>query len=255
MGADRELVKQEILRIFESQIKGRKADTTGSTQSHDGKEGDWLTRQMGLVSNGINEPDFKGFEMKKDATKTSFGDWSPDYAIYKRPNPKMTRLEFLKYFGRRSIVEKNGVNIERFAWSGRVFPTVKGVNDVGQIMQVLQDDSVTIKYFFAKDKRSEKNSILPSEFRTEGLELASWSKEKLKTNLERKFNKLGWFKCIQDKNGVYTDVQFGLPINFDTFIQFVRTGDIFCDCGMRSDSQKPYMNWRANKAIWNLLAE
>jgi hypothetical protein len=77
----------------------------------------------------------------------------------------------------------------------------------------------------------------------------------MKNKVESKFNQLGWFKCIKDNQGKYMSIQFGMPIDFNAFILLVDKGDIFLDCGMYVGNPRPYMTWRANKNIWNQLAE
>ena len=213
---------------------------------------------MGLTVNGKNEPDFKGFEMKKDSAKTTFGDWSPNFTLYKKiknsPKPRLTRNEFLQIFGRKSP-DPTGRKSGRFSWSGTVFPTVHSVNDYGQIMKVDSSHNIVILYSYRKDKRPNKNRIVPKDLQKNELVLAKWDADNIRVKLEKKFNKLGWFKCIADKNGQYQDLQFGGPIQFESFIELVKKGFIICDCGMHSQSKKPYMSWRAQRNIWNSLAE
>ena len=137
MADKRDQIKREILKIFNKNVKGKVPDLSKYNRSHDGAEGDWLTKAMGLTVNGKNEPDFKGFEMKKDSAKTTFGDWSPNFTLYKKiknsPKPRLTRNEFLQIFGRKSP-DPTGRKSGRFSWSGTVFPTVHSVNEYGQIM-------------------------------------------------------------------------------------------------------------------------
>ena len=258
MSSERNRIKREILEVFEKKVKGQKPDLSKFNKAHDGAEGDWLTKRMGLTVNGKNEPDFKGFEMKKNSVKTTFGDWQPNYAIYmketKNKEPEISRLEFLKTFGHPSK-DTDGKKKGRYSWSGTVFPSVKGINDVGQVMSVDEFNNVKALYFFSKDKRNNKLHLIPQKFQLDELVIAQWNSESLKLRLERKFNNLGWFKCLTNEDGVYTEIQFGLPINFDIFIRLVRTGDVFCDCGMYSTNPRPYMQWRANKNIWDSLSE
>ena len=58
---------------------------------------------------------------------------------------------------------------------------------------------------------------------------------------------------MADNNGVYNEIVFGDPINVDTFIQYVKTGDIFFDSGMYQGNFRPYSEWRANNTLWNKL--
>ena len=87
----------EIVRIFSENVLGRIPDSSQSNIKHDGKEGHWLEKQMGIAHNRATEPDLLGFEMK-NATggKTTFGDWSADYYIFKNPESKLTRTDFIR---------------------------------------------------------------------------------------------------------------------------------------------------------------
>jgi hypothetical protein len=258
MTVERKVVRSLIEERFEKFVKGQKPDLTGYHSGHDGAEGDWLTKKMGLTVNGKNEPDFQGFEMKKDSAKTTFGDWSPDFALYLAPKrgvkPELSRSEFLKIFGTPKAhpePRKNG----RHSWSGEVFPTVKGVNKYGQIMKVEESGDIKALYFHNSDQRPDKKNVVPKKYQSEGVVLAHWTSDRLRLRLERKFNQLGWFKCLKDSSGCYSELQFGRPINYEAFLKMVISGDVFCDCGMYDGNSRPYMTWRANHRIWDLLKE
>lgn len=258
MELERDLIKSLIEEHFEKHVKGLVPDLTGFNSNHDGAEGDWLTKKMGLTVNGKNEPDFHGFEMKKDSAKTTFGDWAPDLSLYKARVrgglPELGRSEFLKIFGTpktHSEPRKNG----RFSWSGEVFPTVKGINKYGQLMRVDKVGNIEATYSYAFDQREQKASIVPAIYRKSEVVLAKWAHENLKLRLERKFNQLGWFKCLKDSSGKYSEIQFGRPINYENFLSLVKTGDVFCDCGMYDGNPRPYMTWRASHRVWELLKE
>ena len=258
MSKDREAVRSLIEERFEKYVKGQKPDLTGYNSGHDGAEGDWLTKKMGLTVNGKNEPDFQGFEMKKDSPKTTFGDWSPDYALYLSPKrgskSALSRSEFLSIFGtpkEHKEPRKNG----RHSWSGEVFPTVKGLNKYGQVMKVEKSGDIKALYFYESDQRPHKSTLVPKKYQVDNVVLAHWTGERLRLRLERKFNQLGWFKCLKDSNGYYSKLQFGRPINYEDFLKMVVSGDVFCDCGMYDGNARPYMTWRANHHIWDYLAE
>ena len=256
--SSREDVKKEILKVFRKNVKGKRPDLRGFNSRHDGAEGDWLTKQMGLTVNGKNEPDFKGFEMKKESPKTTFGDWGPDSGLYIKttssPIPRLSRLEFLQIFG-QPTADTSGRKVGRYSWSGTVFPKIGTINSFGQTLSVDSENNVNATYNFNEDQRPNKSKIVPHDLQVHDLTLVQWTSIGLKTRLERKFNNFGWFKCFKDENELYSGIQFGYPINFDTFIELVRLGDIFCDCGMYSTNPRPYMTWRANKNIWDSLAE
>lgn len=44
----------EIIRRFQANVYGRKADTTQGNQRHDGRAGHWLETQMGISHNADN---------------------------------------------------------------------------------------------------------------------------------------------------------------------------------------------------------
>ena len=256
--SSRDVIKREILEVFRKSVKGKKPDLQGFNSRHDGAEGDWLTKQMGLTVNGKNEPDFKGFEMKKESPKTTFGDWGPDSGLYIKnstsPIPRLSRIEFLNIFGQPST-DTSGRKVGRYSWSGTVFPKIGNVNSFGQTLRVDSKNNVNAVYSFTKDQRSNKSKLVPPDLQIQNLTLVQWTSIGLKTRLERKFNNFGWFKCFKDENGIYSGIQFGYPINFEIFIELVRLGSVFCDCGMYSTNPRPYMTWRANKNIWDSLAE
>ena len=100
--------KEEIIALFNNNVKGKKPDTRMMNQRHDGKEGQWLERQMGLKPNNNNSSDLFGYEMKGHTnSKTTFGDWSADYYIFKDKNSNLTRDMFLFSFGQPNE-EKGG---------------------------------------------------------------------------------------------------------------------------------------------------
>ena len=79
----RDEIKTEIRVRFYENVNGQFPCLDGYNKQHDGAEGDWLTKAMGLTVNGRNEPDFKGFEMKKDSAifKVSTVDPSSEIII------------------------------------------------------------------------------------------------------------------------------------------------------------------------------
>ena len=112
--------KQKIIDLFNKNVKGRKSNVLGFNTRHRGKEGHWLEQQMGISPNASNTPDLFGYEMKNNTqSRTSFGDWSPDKALYRGILDRDT--EFLVYFGRPNP-RKNG----RHSWSGAPVPKISG---------------------------------------------------------------------------------------------------------------------------------
>jgi hypothetical protein len=235
--------KKQIIDLFIKNVKGKKEDTSGSNQYHDGKGGHWLERQMGITANNSNSPDILGYEMKNDTTsKTSFGDWSPDKSIFKTPK-QISRDDFLTIFG-KSNQEKNG----RFSWSGDPSPKIGNYNSFGQILKIDDELNIHAVYSYSKDMRQDKNQIVPIELHQECLILATWTNDVLRKKVENKFNQKGWFKCLKNKDGYYNSIVFCDPFGYEHFIELVKKGIIFFDSGMHQGNPRPYANWRANNS-------
>ena len=255
--------KEKIIALFNKNVKGKKSDTSTNNQRHDGKDGHWLETQMGIIHNGYNEPDLFGYEMKNQTTsgKITFGDWQPDEYIYihgRGKNPKrndtnknfeLTRDNFLEFFGKPNE-KKSG----RLSWSGIPCPTYfNQMSEYGQLLTIDEDENIIITYNYSKDKRDNKNDILPLNLKMDNIVIAKWYKKKLKLKLERKFNQKGWFTCKKDTNGVYQSIHFGNPINYDSWIQLFKNKIVFFDSGMYQGNKRPYAQWRANTTFWHTL--
>ncbi|MFA7315905.1 MAG: LlaMI family restriction endonuclease [Candidatus Paceibacterota bacterium] len=241
--------KRKIISLFKKNVKGKKADLTKYQSKHDGKEGHWLEAQMNIRANADNLPDLYGYEMKKDAKgKTTFGDWSADYYIFHDKKYKITRDLFLQIFGKPNP-KKGG----RFSWSGEPCPTIKSFNSFGQKLFVDKNQNILVKYYYSKDQRKNKSKVVPLIMQIDNLIIAHWKKESIKKKLESKFNVKGWFRCLKNKDGVYTSIVFGDPLNFKTWIEGVKTGEVFFDSGMYQGNIRPYSQWRANNIYWDNL--
>lgn len=246
---NRDEIKKKIITLFNKKVRGKKSDTSSSNAGHDGKDGHWLETQMGIAHNGNNAPDIDGFEMKNRTTsKTTFGDWSPNIAIFKGKDKLITRDEFLSIFGAPNIEKER-----RFSWSGKPCPKIGNFNDFGQKLEIDSDNNILALYSFKEDKRNNKKKIVPKQFQIDNLVLVRWDADKMKIKVERKFNNLGWFKCNKNTEGIYTSIVFGNPINFDTWIKGVKKGLIFFDSGMYQGNIRPYSQWRANNNYWESL--
>ena len=242
--------KEKIIELFEKNVKGKKPDVSGYTQTHDGRGGHWLENQMGIQANASNKPDLFGYEMKNNTTsKTTFGDWAANYYIYRDARYGVDgRNKFLQIFGRPNP-EKN----MRHSWSGDPAPKIKKINDYGQTLVVDDEKNIHAKYFFSADKRQNKGLLIPVAAQVENLTIAKWERNSIQGKLERKFNQKGWFKCLQDSQGFYTEIVFGEPIKYEVWIKLVEDGDVFFDSGMYEGNARPYSQWRASNTFWNKL--
>jgi hypothetical protein len=247
--ATRDQIIKKIVTLFTKNVRGRSSDTSRSNQNHDGKDGHWLETQMGITHNGNNAPDIFGFEMKNHtSTKTTFGDWSPDYAVYKKKVNLMSRDTFLRTFGAPNVKKEN-----RYSWSGKPCPKINTFNSFGQKLEVDSNNNILVIYSFKEDKRSDKKSIIPKDFQKGPVVIVSWSAELMKKRVEKKFNNLGWFKCTKNTEGVYTNIVFGNPITFDNWIKGVKKGLVYFDSGMYQGNVRPYSQWRADNKYWDSL--
>ena len=241
--------KNKIIELFNKKVRGKKSNTLSSNQNHDGKDGHWLETQMGIKHNGNNAPDIFGFEMKNHTSnKTTFGDWSPDFTLFKKKFRVMTRDTFLQLFGAPNIEKEN-----RYSWSGKPCPKISGFNTFGQKLEIDKNNNILAIYNFKEDQRKDKKKIMPNEFQKERIVIASWSNELMKKRVEKKFNNLGWFKCLKNKEEVYSDIVFGDPINFNNWIKGVKKGLIYFDSGMYQGNPRPYSQWRADNKYWESL--
>ena len=241
--------KKKIIELFNEKVKGKKPDTHKSNKKHDGKGGHWLETQMGIPHNADNHPDIFGYEMKNETTsKTTFGDWSASFYIFKDKNFDITRDDFIKIFGKPNF-KKGG----RCSWSGEPIPKINKYSKFGQILLVDEEENILIKYNYDKDLRQNKSEIVPSNMQKTDLIIAKWDKQSLKPKLEKKFNGFGWFKCKKDNNGFYNKIVFGDPINWVNWIKGVNSGLIFFDSGMYVGNNRPYSEWRANNEYWDSL--
>ena len=241
--------REIIVERYMKNVHGKKPDTDKYTTAHDGKEGHWLEKQMGIPHNRKTEPDLLGYEMKNDTTsKTTFGDWSADYYIFNDTKYNISRDEFMKIFGHPNP-KKEG----RLSWSGSPIPKIDQVNSFGQELVIDQTKNIVIRYSYSKDSRENKSSLVPDNLQIDNLTVARWDTESLKEKVENKFNQKGWFKCLKNKDGRYESIVFGNPMNFETFMESVSKGDIFFDSGMYQGNLRNYSQWRANNTFWDNL--
>jgi hypothetical protein len=239
--------KQLIINLFETNVKGQNIDLSEFTGTHDGREGHWLERRMGVVANANNAPDLHGYEMKKSAPTISFGDWSADeYLFSKRkiflPQIDFTRNEFINAFGTPNLA-KDG----RVSWSGKCFPKVGDYNECGQKLKVTDDGAVVAYYSPTHDMRPTKA--------TQGdgrLPIAFWSAEKLGLKITSKFGVKGFFVC-KKVGATYQKICFGKPISTEFFLEQMRLGNIFIDSGMYEGNSRNYSQFRASRSFWDSL--
>ena len=113
--------------------------------------------------------------------------------------------------------------------------------------------NIKIYYNFRKDARTNKRSLVPRKLQKSRLLLAQWDAKWMRSKVEDKFNKSGWFKCKKNADGVYTNIVFGDPINYRFWLKDVKKGLIYFDSGMYQGNSRNYSQWRADNSYWDLL--
>lgn len=238
--------KEKIVNLFLTNVIGRKPDLSGYKESHDGKVGHWLEKQMGVKPNSDNKPDLHGYEMKNHTTsKTTFGDWSASSYIFGK-NSDISLDQFYEYFGKKN--EDN-----RLSWCASAPKKINQYSSCGQVM-IIEDTGISIIYDYSYDQRSDKATCVPIDYQHGKIKLAWWSHEKLETHVTNKFDQRGWFKCLRGKDGTYKEIIFGYPLNYQKFLELLKAHSIFFDTGMYKGNNRKYSMWRSNNSVFNSLA-
>ncbi len=250
--------KKEIIKIFNTKVRGEVIDTSSKNDKHCGAEGHILEELMGIKPNGKNEPDILGYEMKKDSKRITFGDWSAEEYLFSKKRSSLLRINekdihvprslFIELFGTPNK-KKGG----RYSWSGKCFPSISGYNDCGQVIEINEMGDIVIKYNPEKDQRDTSKLLKELKIQqNEVIIIAYWSKERIKEKVENKFNHNGFFICKKEK-GVYVNICFGKRLNYELFINEFKKGIIFIDSGMYAGNNRPYSQFRANDKLWHSL--
>jgi hypothetical protein len=251
--------KEKIINLFYKNVKNVEINTTKSNKKHDGKEGHWLEKKMGIILNNKNAPDLYNYEMKKMSRKITFGDHSASEYLFsqskKRPNlnilnditdnKTLTKNQFIKIFGNKNI-KKN-----RYSWSGSCIPTFVDVWTLnGQKLLVTENNDLHIIYSFVKDTRLIKNEF-PNFLKNKPVIIAIWKSEKMRNHINSKYNQKGFFICKKEGNKFKT-ICFGKPFDFEFFINCIKNKTIFFDSGMHESNSRNYSHFRASH-FWTLL--
>ena len=249
--------KQMIIDKFIKNIKGKEIIIENST--HCGSEGHWLEIQMEISHNSNNEPDILGYEMKKNSSKITFGDFSASEYLFskkkenieninnwERNENKITRTEFIKYFGTPNPSKNN-----RYSWSGSCVPTYGTWNYCGQMLIFNDYLDLCVYYSFKNDTREEKQTY--PNFIQNKIIIAIWKKNKLEQHINKKFNKKGFFIC-KKINNKYEKICFGKPFDFNYFVNNIKNKNIIFDSGMYEGNSRNYSQFRSlAKNFCNIL--
>jgi hypothetical protein len=251
--------KQDIITLFNNNVKGVEISLEGQNVKHCGKEGHWLETKMGITHNAKNEHDINGYEMKKSSTKTTLGDFSASEYAFSRKNRrkdinilnnwtediKLNRSDFIKTFG-----NPNPNKEKRYSWSGSCVPTYDNWNSNGQKLTINENNDIIIIYSFSNDTRSIKMDF-PLFLQQDNIVIALWKSSKMKTHIDNKFNKKGFFIC-KKIGATYEKICFGKAFNFEYFIECIKNKKIIFDSGMYDGNNRNYSQFRGSY-FWNEL--
>ena len=257
------LEKQQIIALFNNNVKGVEICVKDQNAKHNGKEGYWLEKRMGIKHNDTNEPDILGYEMKKQSIKTTFGDFSASEYAFSGKNKRYTinqvnnwtddirisRTDFIRMFGNPNPKKNN-----RYSWSGSCVPKYNRYNSNGQILTIDDNDDIIIYYSFANDTRSLKEDF-PAFMRNDNdIIIALWKSSKMKLHIENKFNANGFFICkkIGDR---YEKICFGRSFNYNYFLESIKNNKIIFDSGMYEGNTRNYSQFRATHFWDELITE
>jgi hypothetical protein len=109
-----------------------------------------------------------------------------------------------------------------------------------------------VYYSYSKDKRECKegfNKLL----KTNNILIAAWLNTKLQNCVNKKFNVKGFFIC--KKEGLtYQKICFGLPFDYEYFIECFKKKYIIFDSGMYVGNTRNYSQFRSSyDNFWSKL--
>jgi hypothetical protein len=249
---DKQNSLNELKHIFDKKLKNKKYIKTHL--EHCGEEGHYIEKCLGLEHNAKNEPDFKGWEIKKKSKKISFGDWSSTGYLFKQDNYmksfnnipfNITRNDYMKYFGNYNIDKK------RYSWSGSCIPKYNEWKYNGTIIVIDNNNNIYIVYSNNKDTRNIK---LPNLFtKQEYIILQYWKQANIKKFVENKFNKNGFVIFEKNNENIYSKMLIGNTIDFKKFINLFKNNKIIFDSGMYEGNTRNYSQFRSNCNIFKEL--
>ena len=249
---DKQNSLNELKHIFDIKLKNKKY--IKNHLEHCGEEGHYIEKCLGLELNAKNEPDFKGWEIKKKSKKISFGDWSSTGYLFKQDNHMksfnnipfdITRNDYMKYFGNYNK------NKKRYSWSGSCIPKYDEWNYNGTKIVIDDNNNIYIVYSNNKDTRNIK---LPYLFtKQEYIILQYWKKERIKKFVENKFNKNGFVIFEKNNENIYSKMLIGNTIDFKKFINLFKNNKIIFDSGMYQGNKRYYSQFRSNCNIFKEL--
>jgi len=234
--------KQQIIALFNTNVRGVEICLDGQNIKHCGKEGHWLETKMGIKHNAQNAPDILGYEMKTGSKVTTFMDKAPD-KMYIDGNVMPKRNKALKtHFWYKYASIKESLEPTIGGWS------IDKYNKSGQKLTVDSFNNVSVLYDYQHDYRENKEHL---GLNTKPHIIMQWDALSLLKSIEDKFNSKGFFKCAKEHNH-FAKICFGQKINFDTWIDALKKGDIYHDGYSKLNGRGRHV-FRASNKFWDDL--
>ncbi len=234
--------KQQIIKLFNDNVKNIVICLQGQNIKHCGKEGHWLEKKMGIKHNSKNEPDINGYEMKTGDKVTTFIDKAPDTmylnGVEMPKRNKKAKQEYWKKYACPKKTDEPTIG----GWSTSKF------NEAGQKLIVDESNNIVVLYDYEQDTRENKEHL---ELNVVPHIILKWNVKSLSDAINNKFNKKGFFKCIKENN-TFTKICFGKPITFDVWINELKKGIIYHDGYSKLNGRGRHM-FRASNTFWNEL--
>lgn len=234
--------KEKIIDIFEEKIKGKRPETSGTTNP--GREGLWIERQYNIRANSQTNPDFFGYEFKKSSVMTSlFEQVATEYLFSKSPTTLkkingekhlyICKNTFIRLFGKKSQ------KTNKYNW---IAPKYNEWNECGQSLIICPKTAhLYIVYSYKKDtcaRRSNiRNFLIPDEWKKGYVCIAYWDARILSKRIHDKFNQKG-FVLFQKQRSIFRFLHFGKPFTFKEFIKGIKNKQIVFDSNMIEEAKK-----------------
>jgi hypothetical protein len=237
--------KQIILDRFNTNVKDKEISSINTL--HNGAFGHWLETQMGVIHNCRNEPDLFGFEMKTGDNVTTGIDKAPDIfyinGVDCRKGKTKLPQECKKEFWNKYASQKQSEDKTIGGWKINEF------NKCGQKIVVDEDNNIKVLYDYNYDTRDNKEYL--ELLKTPHI-IMKWKVESLRSAINNKFNKRGFFKCIKEGNK-YTKICFGSPFTFETWIEEFKKGVIYHDGYSKLKGRGRHVFRASNNKFWDKL--
>ncbi len=125
-------------------------------------------------------------------------------------------------------------------------------NYCGQRLLFNKENDLICEYSYKNDERQIKKDF-PKYLKYEIIIIGFWSNEKLFNHINNKFNQNGFYILKKNKDGIYDKICFGLPINYEYFVDGIKSKKIILDSGMYMGNSRNYSHFRSNSIHFNNL--